>query len=228
MTKRIIYTRPDGGVSVVTRAIRAALCLIVLLSLLPLGHARAESVLVYTRADGGVSVVTPAPALIMEFLRYGKATGTLSWRGAPQTSPQDVMTLADAEAAALALIRAKDVPADATDVAVVDRSTLPATRRFRDAWRKSGAVVSINLPAARAHRAKEIRAEVRQRMAKSNEDRALIDPVAEAALMAAHDTYQTQLRALLRSLNADLAPLSTPEAIAAWAPAYPADPGGPS
>ena len=205
----------------------AAVLLVAVLACLP-ASLEAESVIVYVRPDGGLSVLSPAPGLVVQFLRFGTPTGTVAWSGPPQTSPQDVMSLAEAEAAALAYVRTKDVPADATGVMIMDRNQLPGDRRFREAWRKLGATVSVNLPAARAHRAAEIRAEVRRRMTKSNDDRALIDPVADAALMAAHGTYQTQLRALLRSVNADLAALSTPEAIAAWAPVYPADPGGPS
>lgn len=217
-TKRIVYTK--------RRYLALVVVALFFCALWPTGG-RAESVVVYTRPDGGVSVVSPAPALIVEFLRYGRATGTLTWSGPPRTSPQDVMSLTEAEAAALAFVRGKAVPPDAVDIAVVDRAVLPVSREFRNAWRRAGPGVRVDVPAARAIRATQVRAEIRKRLVKSAEDQAAFDPVTDAARVAAHESYRRQLRAVLTSLTADLATLMTPNALAAWSPVWPADPEGP-
>lgn len=78
--------------------------------------------IVYTRPDGGVSVVHPAA---------GVDTATLLL---------------------------KSVPADATDVEVVDAAAIPADRAFRNAWRRIGGVVSIDMPAAREIHAERVNA----------------------------------------------------------------------
>lgn len=78
--------------------------------------------IIWTRPDGGCSVFTPAP----EFLaRFENATEAM-------------------EAAA-----ARAVPADASDVMLVDEADMPTDREFRDAWRQAGDVVTIDLPTAR-------------------------------------------------------------------------------
>ena len=73
-------------------------------------------VIVYSRPDGGITVVHPAPKRIAELMGGG-------------------MT----EDEAIAVVQAKSVPADATNVEVMDRALIPASREFRDAWEKNGA-----------------------------------------------------------------------------------------
>ena len=71
--------------------------------------------IVYTRPDGGMSIIIPAPGSIHADEDEQK------WLGR---------------------IIAKDVPADATDVQVIETSALPSDQAFRNAWvRQSGAVV---------------------------------------------------------------------------------------
>jgi hypothetical protein len=74
----------------------------------------------FTRPDGGVSVVNPAPKFVAEFKN---------------------------ETGALDAIIARDVPVDASDVQIVD--TVPADRTFRDAWRQSAGVISVDMAKAR-------------------------------------------------------------------------------
>lgn len=78
--------------------------------------------IVYTRPDGGVSVVVPAPSFVAKFRT---------------------------EADAIAAIRAKDVPPDATDVTERTTDDLPKDRLFRNAWRMAVNKPAVDLPAAR-------------------------------------------------------------------------------
>ena len=79
--------------------------------------------IVYTRPDGGVSIVVPAPGFVASFATEDEAIAT---------------------------IQAKDVPADATNVEVMDRAQIPALREYRNAWEKLGAgPPTVNMPKAR-------------------------------------------------------------------------------
>lgn len=91
-------------------------------------------VIVYSRPDGGVSVVNPTPQYIAELIDGG-------------------MT----EDEAISVVQAKDVPAGATNVEVMDKALILATREFRDAWEKLGAgVPTINMSGARVIHAGKI------------------------------------------------------------------------
>jgi hypothetical protein len=81
-----------------------------------------SKVIVYTRADGGVSVVRPAPASRLD----GEAEN--DW---------------------LARVTAKAVPMDASNVGIVDASTLPPERNFRAAWTVAGREVTVDIIKAR-------------------------------------------------------------------------------
>lgn len=78
--------------------------------------------IIYTRPDGGVSIITPAPRFLDMF---------------------------DTDEEGLAVILAKDVPSDATDVNQVDELDIPVGREFRGAWRQSAGVISVDMPKAR-------------------------------------------------------------------------------
>lgn len=75
--------------------------------------------IVYTRPDGGVSIVHPAPGA-----RRPKET----------------------EAEFVERIRQKDVPKDATNVRIIDKSGVPSDRTFRNAWK---ADLTVDMPKAR-------------------------------------------------------------------------------
>jgi hypothetical protein len=70
--------------------------------------------ILYTNPEGGVSVIIPAP--------------------------DSGLTIEE--------IAAKDVPTGAA-FSIVDVSEVPSDRTFRNAWRKSGAAVTHDIPAAR-------------------------------------------------------------------------------
>lgn len=91
-------------------------------------------VIAYQRPDGGVSIVNPTPQRIAELIASG-------------------MT----EDEAVADTQAKDVPADASNIEVMDRSLIPASREFRDAWEKSSVgPPTINMSKARVIHARKV------------------------------------------------------------------------
>lgn len=120
--KKIVYTNSQGGVSVVTPAEGARLALQVQMP--------DSSVIIF---DGAKFMRLPSdaaaamtkqrqPVTVDSFLRRWPVDGvTAEW--------------AESEAVWLARIQAKDVPADASDVAIVDEVHIPADRTFRNAWR---------------------------------------------------------------------------------------------
>ena len=55
-------------------------------------------------------------------------------------------------------VLAKDVPPNAINVEVIDRSSLPADRTFRDAWKKGNGKVVVDMPKARQIHMSRIRA----------------------------------------------------------------------
>lgn len=65
--------------------------------------------IVFTRPDGGVSIVVPTPEKMAQF---------------------------KTEADGLNAVRQNNVPSDATDVQIAERSDLPADRTYRDAWER--------------------------------------------------------------------------------------------
>jgi hypothetical protein len=100
------------------------------------------------------------------------------------------MTEAQAEARALA----KDVPASATNVQIVEPSAIPTDRSFRNAWEQSGAAI--------VHSMAKCRALWRQKM---REHRAERWPVWDAAYLQADEqgdlVRKTQLAAKRQQLR---------------------------
>src|SRR3990167_5524444 len=52
------------------------------------------------------------------------------------------------ESAALARAATKDIPKDATNIRIIDRSEVPQDRTFRNAWEDTG-TITVNMPLAR-------------------------------------------------------------------------------
>ena len=125
--------------------------------------------IVYTRPDGGVSIVIP--------------TGDIPFSA----------------------VLIKDVPDDATDITVVDDTTLIEGREFRNAWRQSGGVISVDMPLARdihaermgaAHVAEiaRLKVEERKERLKSNTTKANDHAATAVALEALNlNTLATQI-----------------------------------
>ena len=122
--KKIIYTRPDGGLSVVH----------------PMEGARLAFSI--TLANGAVlpeGSTDPLPADAI--LRHWPVAGAVAnWA---ETEDQFVVRLL-----------ASSVPADAVNVQIVDGTAIPKDRTFRNAWVYSNGIVSHDMGKCRAiHRA---------------------------------------------------------------------------
>lgn len=92
-----------------------------------------SKIILFTRPDGGVSVLHPTPETLSKF-------GT--------------------EDEAIAHVRSKSVPTDATEIKVIDESALPANRKFRDAWVSGDAEAAVDMAKARVihmNRIREVR-----------------------------------------------------------------------
>ena len=194
---------------------RVAAALLLALLLAP-SVALGQEIITFTRPDGGLSIVNPAPACLRQLQR---PVGT-------PTRPNECPPLGLTRAQAVQWVRQKDVPATATDVVIhPDRSALPATRGLRDAWRKSGSVVTVDLPAARRVRARQVLAVIDKKIAKSLTDTRRAEDEANTVLQGQLVTYRNSLRTIRAAVATDLATVTTPDAIEAWTPVYPADPG---
>ena len=134
MDKRIIYTRPDGGVYVVS----------------PAPKARA-TILVETVARRGTGTEPPPDAAD----RSPRLMHDHRW---VEGLPPSVEYRYETDEEFIQRIRLKDVPADAIDVAIVNASSLPSDRTFRDAWKRDGnGLVSVNMAKARQIHRQRIR-----------------------------------------------------------------------
>lgn len=145
----------------------------------------------YTREDGGLSVVVPAPAERLN----GESEDDFARR------------IAD-----------KDVPPGVA-YTLLDGTALPASRRWRGAWRLAAGLVGVDVPAARLLRRAELLAErdrrlplVRAKIERA-EDEGLAVPL---ALLRAR---RRNLRGLEATLDGELASAATPEALDAYTPA---------
>jgi hypothetical protein len=106
-------------------------------------------VIAYTRPDGGVTVMRAAPgarlarAITVDGQRIESAEPVpvdAFMRGWPVDGA--VADWAETEDEFIERMRAAHVPAEATDVTVIDESAVPADRTQRDRWRiKDGAIV---------------------------------------------------------------------------------------
>ena len=128
MTRKIIYTRPDGGLSVVH----------------PVEGGRLANFI--TLADGTIlpkaPVITPLP--VDRILRRWPVEGA-------------VVSWAETEDEFVSRIALKDVPSDALAQRICDESEIPVDRHFRDAWEDNG-VIEVNMTKAREIKRDSLRA----------------------------------------------------------------------
>lgn len=181
--------------------------------------------IVYTAPNGSVAVVCPAPGLVMEFHRVGKATGDLVWTGPAVETPGAFMPLLDAEAAAVAFVLGKDIPPGAMDIRVCEQGDLLVSRRFRTCWRRSGmAIPIVDMPLARTQRMNEVRQERQPRLEKSDVDLLRAQEKVDVVMQDKLKTYRQGLRDLPATEQPNVDALTTPELLVAWKPAWPVDP----
>lgn len=89
--------------------------------------------IIYTRPDGGLSVCVPSEGARLAFNEKGELVTADSFF---HRWPVEGVTVewAETEDEFVERISRKDVPADATNVQIVDASVIPSERTFRNAW----------------------------------------------------------------------------------------------
>lgn len=153
--------------------------------------------IVYVRPDGGVSVVCPAP---------------------------NSQLPGESEAQWLDRIALWDVPAGLAST-IIEGADLPS-RRFRNAWRKPGAAVAVDLPLARAQVMTETRRTRDALLLESDREKNRLDDVGDPAQRETLRAYRQALRDLPSAVQSQVDALSTVAALDAFAPVYPAPPAG--
>ncbi len=145
MEKRIVYTQRNGGVCIVAPAARARASVVNTAE----AHERAK--------EGDASKNWSTSYIESPVGSLGEQTVTGKNVKVEFTStPTKYRYETDEEF--IERIRLKDVPSDAVGVAVVDASSLPKDRAFRDAWEHDGlGFVSVNLTKAREIHRQRIR-----------------------------------------------------------------------
>lgn len=193
--KRLVYTRPDGGVSVVCPAPEF------IDDLMTYGTTRQRFLAeVGQRIAAGVSA---AEAM----------TGAQDFFG--------VKTLEEA----LAVVRAKDIPPDAVNVHECELADLPSSRRFRNCWRQVGAApAQVDLPLARAQRLNEIRLDRVSKLAQADAAIEQASDQGDVPLSGRLRAYRQALRDVPQVAQPILDALTTPEALEAWMPSWPVEP----
>lgn len=180
--------------------------------------------IIYTRADGGLSVFNPVegarlassvtlagdvltadePQSVDQFLRRWPVDGAIAeW--------------AETEEEFIARISPKSIPADASNIAIVDPSAIPADRTFREAWAHGGKTVIVDMGKAVEIHKGRLR-EIRQPLLAALDVKFM--KALEAGDTKARDDIVTAKQAL-RDVTSDpaLGAAKTPEALKAVMPA---------
>lgn len=107
--------------------------------------------------------------------------------------------------------------------ALVTRANVPASRRFRNQWRRVGSTLAPDLPLSRAQLLAEIRAERDRRLVASDalmlrtqeQNTSLVEPL---------KSYRQALRDLPVRVTTDLDTITTTEELETYVPTYPVTP----
>ena len=172
----------------------------------------------YTAADGTVAVVHPAP----QNMRPARSKIVQEQVSEFQWTEREEIIPGETEEEFLTRIMAKDVPADAANVAVIEPEELPYRGGLRDAWRQAGeAAPHVDMTLARAIRTDRVRAERDTRLAA--EDIAFTRALGanDAAGQAAVEARRQALRDLPAAIQPDLDAITDPAALDAYQPAWP-------
>jgi len=90
-----------------------------------------DKVIIYMQSNGRTAVCVPA----LDDRRL------LTFPGRePMLEPEDAW---------FSRVIKRSVPADATDIKIVPRSSIPSDRTFRDAWTHNGGQIDVDMPRAR-------------------------------------------------------------------------------
>lgn len=156
--KKIVYKRPDGGISIIHPAEGARLAFFI------------------TFPDG-----TRLPSAVAPFVGRPVDSILRAWpvEGA-------VAEWAEPEEAFISRVIAKDLPHDATNVRVVEATEIPKDRSFRDAWKDEGGAITVDMSVARDIHRDRLRQERENRMAALDVAffKALEDAVQDPAVQA--------------------------------------------
>jgi len=179
----------------------------------------------YSRPDGGLSVVSP-----VEGARLAAAVVLAdgSRREAPAAIPVDRFFMqwpvdgvaaewAETEDEFIARVVARSVPADATDVRVIDADALPADRTFRDAWRLGGDAIVHDMEACRGIHRDRLRALRKPLLDALDVEYMRADEAGDARAKAGIVARKQALRDVTR--DPAIAAADTPEALKAVVPA---------
>lgn len=152
-----------------------------------------ELSIMFEREDGGISIVHPAPAA----RRGGETDEQFAER-----------------------IRLKDVPAGLPSE-VIRKADIPHNRRFRDAWRKAGRGVTVDVTAAKGIVLADVRAERTRRLDESDKEKIRLDEVGTPQEQKALREKRQALRDLPAIVEAQIA-VMTAEQLEAYQVAWPA------
>jgi hypothetical protein len=124
-------------------------------------------VIVTTNTDGNVAVCQPSPDARLVTTDNGNVPFYKS--GEIKRLPPDEIPWSETEDEFVARIRAKDVPADAPNVVIIEDTDLPG-RKFRDAWKQNAASgkPEVDMPRARDIHMNKIRVVRNEELAKED------------------------------------------------------------
>lgn len=111
------------------------------------------------------------------------------------------------------------------EVGLLMPNPTPIVRRFRNCWRRTGAVPpAVDMPLARAQRMNEVRAERSPKLEKADRDRRVAIDQGDLVLEAKLKDYAQKLRDLPATEQPNVDASTTPEQLDAWRPTWPVDP----
>ena len=202
----VLWTRPDGGVSVTVIAHEV------------LERERLRTVIMPTgelRTDAAGTI-----AAAFKDYRDGLKNGEVP---APLTVISEEATADAVLRIARAMIQPKTPALAGLAPLLVTTAQVPTSRRFRNCWRPNGAGLGVDMPTARAQRMDEIRAERDRRLAATDGEmlREQEQGSPRATPLAAH---RQALRDLPPAAATTLDVVITPEGLDAYQPPWPVKP----
>lgn len=196
--------------------------------------------IVCTNPDSTVSVIGLSPSVIVEHMRFGRATGTIlydltvpaKYPWPPAVLPSDAMTFDAAKTAAIAYVRGRRVPAGITESVVCEYGDLypPGSEpvlhgRFRSCWRRiPGGLPTIDMPLARARRMNEARAVRNAKLRKNDDDYSRALKQKNLTLQTQLENHAEKLRNVPQVEGPTVDALTTLDQLVAWQPTWPVDP----
>ncbi len=124
-------------------------------------------------------------------------------------------------------IRDRDIPGDATEIAIIDKSDLPS-RFYRDEWDADGVGAKIDIPIGKARnvKMKAIRAERRIKLDDSDREhmkrQAIYDPTDQERID--YDTFRQGLRDVPGDIKPTVDAETDLDALEALQPTWPTEP----